>query len=172
MPLQTRIYVYDESFNPLSAQNTHVQMSLQVPGESKPRRIPFQYIANPPGASGQDYVVAVFDVAELNDKETPITVEFSGLPSYRHPTASFTPLFTSDMCRRYVVRVLPTKADTDAALRQRICPVDGDVLGSRGPAVKVLIGEYPLYLCSEDCIAAVRESPEKYLPPQMPAPGR
>lgn len=148
-------------------------MSLQVPGESKSRRIPFQYVANPPVASGQDYVVAVFDVAELNDKETPITVEFSDLPNHRHPTASFTPVFTIAMCRRYVVRVLPTKADTDAARRQRVCPVDGDVLGSRGPAVKVLIGEYPLYLCSEDCIAAVRETPEKYLPPQQPlAPAR
>ena len=32
-------------------------------------------------------------------------------------------------------------------LRQRVCPVSGDVLTSRGPVVKVLVGDYPLYLC-------------------------
>ena len=38
------------------------------------------------------------------------------------------------------------------------------VLGSRGPAVKLYIADFPLYVVAEDCIAAVRESPEKFLP--------
>jgi hypothetical protein len=164
MPLQMRIYAYDKLLKPESARDLHVQMSLQMPGDSKVRRIAFQYFAMPPAAAQQDYIVAVFDVSELKDKETPITIEFADLPDHHHPTASFTPVFTRDRIRPYVARILATKADTDAVMRQRVCPVSGDALGSRGPIVKLLIGEYPLYVCCEDCIAAVRESPEKFLP--------
>ena len=57
------------------------------------------------------------------------------------------------------------KADAAAVARQRVCPVSGDVLGSRGRVVKVLIGEYPLYLCDEECLPAVRQEPQKFLPP-------
>jgi hypothetical protein len=70
----------------------------------------------------------------------------------------------------FVVGLLPTEADRDAALRQRVCPVSGEALGSKGPGVKMLIGEFPLYLCREGCIDAVRQSPDKYLPqPHLPA---
>ncbi len=148
-------------------------MSLQFPEEKEIRRIPFRYIAVPPAVAGQDYVVAVLDVSQLKDKETPITFQFSDLPDRKHPTASFTPVFTQAAVRPYVAQVLPTKADMDAIVRQRICPVCGEVLGGRGPVVKLLIAEYPLYLCDADCIAAVRESPQRYLPPpQTPVPRR
>ena len=91
MPLQTRIYVYDKSFKPQSARDVHVQMSLLFPDERQSRRIPFSYVPVPPGPAGpaqQDYVVAVLDVSQLKDKETPITFQFSGLPDRKHPTAS------------------------------------------------------------------------------------
>ena len=94
MPLQTRIYLFDKKMKPLSARDTHVQMLLTLPSESNPRRIPFQYVAVPAVAGEQDYVVAVFDMRQLRDRETPITFEFSGLPDRRHPTASFTPVFS------------------------------------------------------------------------------
>jgi len=173
MPLQTRIYVYDKMLKPLGARDVRVQMSLQPPGESAVRQIPFQYVVLPPTMAEQDYVVAVWDAASLGSKETPITIEFSGLPDHRRPTTSFTPLFSSDKIRPYVAQVLPMKSEADRVLRQRTCPACGDVLGNKGPVVKVLIGDYPLYLCCENCIATVRESPERYLPrPQMPAGGR
>ena len=44
------------------------------------------------------------------------------------------------------------------------CPVSGRVLGIERQAIKLYIGDYPLYLAGEDCIAAVKQSPEKYLP--------
>ncbi len=173
MPLQTRIYVYDKSFKPQSARDVHVQMSLLFPDERQSRRIPFSYVPVPPVADQQDYVVAVLDVAQLKDKETPITFLFSGLPDRKHPTASFAPVFTQASVRPYVAQVLATKADTDAVMRQRVCPVCGEILGSKGPVVKLLIAEYPLFLCGEECIAAVRESPGRYLPPpQAPGPRR
>ena len=173
MPLQARIYVYDKSLQPLSARDVHAQMSMQLPGQSGLCRIPFQYVATPPAAAQQDYVVAVFDVSQLHDKETPITFELSSLSDRRHPTATFTPLWSRSKVRPYVARVLPRKADLDGVMRQRICPVCGEVLGSKGPVFKLLIGEYVLYVCGENCMAAVSETPEKYLPqPQMPVTGR
>ena len=173
MPLQARIYVYDKSLQPVSARDVHAQMSMQLPGQRDICRIPFQYIATPPAAAEQDYVVAVFDVSQLHDKETPITFELSSLSDRRHPPATFTPLWSRSKVRPYVARVLPRKADLDGVMRQRTCPVCGDVLGSKskGPVVKLLIGEYVLYVCGEDCMAAVSQTPEKYLP-QPPVTGR
>ena len=79
MPLQTRIYLFDKKYKPLSAGHMHAEMLLTPPSESNPRRIPFQYVAMPSVAGEQDYVVAVFDMRQLRDRETPITFEFSGL---------------------------------------------------------------------------------------------
>ena len=39
------------------------------------------------------------------------------------------------------------------------------MLGASGPIVKLYIADYPLYVSGEDCLAAVRETPGKYLPP-------
>jgi len=173
MPLQTRIYLYDTTLKPLSARDVHVQMSFELPTENIPRRIPFQYVSMPAQAAEQDYVVASLDLRQLTDKETPITFEFSGLADRRHPTASFTPVFSPPKMRPYVAQVLLMQADRSGITRQQICPVTGARLGDRGPVVKVYIGDYPLYLSGEDCIGAVKETPEKYLPqPMMPVTSR
>ncbi len=182
LPLQARIYRFDHDLKPLSARDVQVQMSLKVPSESGPRKIPFQYVGLPAGTAEQDYVVANVDFRQLTDKETPITIEFSGLPDRhkllgiwdRHEgTASFTPVFTPAKSRPYVARVLLTEADHDGVMRQTFCPVSGQMLGTKGPNVKLYIADYPLYLLGEDCIAAVTETPEKYLPhPATVVPGR
>jgi hypothetical protein len=140
-------------------------MTVQMPGENAPRQLSFQYVTMPRGVTEQDYVVAIFDIRPLQDKETSITFEFSGLADRHYPTASFTPNYTRFSIRPYVARVLPTAADRDGIARQRMCPVAGVPLGSKGPVVKLYIADYPLYLSGEDCIAAVRECPQKFLPP-------
>ena len=172
MPLQTRIYLYDDKMKPLTARDVHAQMSLELPLENTPRHVAFQYVASPPGSAEQDYVVAGFDLRVLQDKETPITLEFSGLPDRQHPTISFTPIFSRTRLRPYVARVLPTEADRAGVIRQRFCPVSGDLLGTKGPIVKVCIADFPLYLCNEGCIETVRQSPERFLPRPVAPPGR
>ncbi len=169
--VQARIYVYDKAMKPETARELRVQMSLQVPGEREIRRIPFQYAPLPPGAVEQDCVVANFDFGQLGDKEVPLTIAFFDVPARPQPTASFTPLFTKDAIRPYVAQAALTEADRDAVLRQRVCPVSGDVLGTKGRAVKVLIGEVPIYVCCKDCIRAVRQAPDQYLPRPPAAPG-
>ena len=80
--------------------------------------------------------------------------------------ASFSP-------RPYVAKVLLTKADRDGVMRQRICPVSGVPLGSRGPIAKLYIADFLLYVAGDDCIAAVKEAPQRFLPqPSLPSPGR
>jgi hypothetical protein len=158
---------------PLSARDVHVQMSVQLPTENAPRQVPFQYVALPTGVTEQDYVMAAFDIRPLEGTETSITLEFSGLRDRRFPTASFTPYYPKFAIRPCVAKVLLTDADNDAIARQQTCPVSGMVLGSRGPVVKLYIADFPLYVVSEDCIAAVKEAPEKFLPrPPASGPGR
>jgi hypothetical protein len=172
MPLQTRIYVYDQTLKPLSARDLHVQMSFIPPGERSACHLPFQGVALSPNMSDQDYVVVAWDARTLGSKETPVTIEFTGLPDRAHPTASFTPVFTSDNIRPYVAQVMLMRSEADRVYQQRICPACGGPLGGKGPVVKVLIGEYPLYLCSQDCMGAVQQTPQRFLPPQPPAGGR
>ncbi len=172
MPLQTRIYLFDSKMRPLTARDVHAQMTLQLPRENAPRQIAFQYAAMPPGATEQDYVAAQFDIRPLQDRDTSVTLEFTGLPDRRYPTASFAPYYPRFKIRPYVAKALLTEADHDAIARQRVCPVTGAPLGSRGPVVKLYIADYPLYVSGDDCIAAVKEAPQKFLPqPPSPNPG-
>jgi len=173
MPLQARIYLFDDKMKPLTARDVHAQMSLNPPQQNVPQKIPFQYVTKSVGMTEQDYVVAAFDFRQLPDQETPITLEFSGLPDShkflglwdRHDgTASFTPSFSPSKIRPYVARVLLTEADQEGCRRQQFCPVSGRMLGTEKQAIKLCVGDYPLYLAGEDCIAAVKAAREKYLP--------
>jgi hypothetical protein len=171
MPFQVRIYLFDDNMKPLMARNVHAQMTLNIPPQNAPQKISFQYLAMPKGMTEPDYLVAAFDFRQLPNAETPITLEFSGLPDAqkflglwdRHNgTASFTPSFRPSKIRPYVVRVMLTEADQEGFRQQHVCPVSGRVLGIEGQAIKLYVGDYPLYLAGEDCIAAVKQSPEKY----------
>ena len=173
MPLQVRIYLFDDKRKPLSARDVHAQMSLKLPSENTVRQVPFQYVGTPPGSAEQDFVVAVFDFRQLKDQETAVTFKFSGRADKHHPTMEFSPMVSSSKIRPYVARVLVTEADREGVMRQRVCPVSGQALGSQGPIVKLYIADYPLYVCDEDCLAAVREKPARYLPqPSAAVSGR
>ena len=163
MPLQMRIYGFDESLVPVDIKDVRVELTVQLPADNRPSHIVFQYVAA--GAGAQDYLVAAFDTKQLRDKDTPMTLELSNLPDRKQPKATFSPLFTSARIRSYVVQVRLMKVDEPAVLRQRVCPVCGELLGSRERPIKVLIGEYPLYLCGEECLAAVQQEPQRFLPP-------
>ncbi len=164
MPLQTRVYLFDRNWKPTSARAVRGEMVLQFPTDSAPRHLPLQYQAVPPGVPEQDYVVAVVDIRELPDKETPISFEFADPSGPNKPNLSFNPVFTPSKIRPYVAKVLLTESDIDGINHQRICPVTGALLGSKGPIVKLYIADYPLYVSGPDCIAAVREAPQRYLP--------
>ena len=170
MPLQTRIYLYDSKFKPVSAQDVQAQMTIQFPTEKTPRQVSFQFVPMPTGATEQDYVVASIDVQPLQDKDVNVTIQFSGLTHCNSSTASFTPHFANFKAREYVVQASLVESDRDGIMRQRVCPVSGVPLGSRGQAVKLYVAEFPIYVASPDCIAAVKAAPQKFMPTVGPAP--
>lgn len=170
MPFQTRIYLYDDKFKPVSAKDLHAAMTMQFPLEAAPRKVVFQYVPKPAGATEQDFLAAALDIRPLQDKEMSVTLDFSGISGSKNPTATFTPHYDHFAIRPYVVQAALLEADRDAVNRQRTCPVSGAPLGSRGPIVKVYVTDIPLYLSGEDCIAAVKESPRKFVPQAPPPP--
>jgi hypothetical protein len=160
---QARIYVYDKSLKPQTARNLHVQMSFLAPDEKERRQIPFEYIGTAQG-SDQDYVAASFNFTLFQKKSIPLKIEFSELPDHSQTSASFSPVFSTDKVRPYVAQVLLTEADRVGIAHQQACPVCGSQLGSKGLVHKALIAEYPLYVCSKECLTAVRQTPAKYAP--------
>ena len=146
MPLQTRIYFYDDKLKPLSARDVHARMTVQMPSENTPRQLPFQYVTMPPGVTEQDYVVAIFDIRPLQNKETSVTIEFSGLADRHYPTASFTPNYSHFAIRPYVAKVLATDADR-AALRGSGCvPWPGFRWGARDRSRRCISATIPCIL--------------------------
>jgi YHS domain-containing protein len=52
--------------------------------------------------------------------------------------------------------------DRAAAEKQRVCPVSGELLGSMGKPVKIVVQGRTVFLCCSGCEAAFRKDPEKY----------
>ena len=52
--------------------------------------------------------------------------------------------------------------DRALAEKQKVCPVGGDLLGSMGAPIKLIVEGRELFICCEGCEDAVRENPEKY----------
>ena len=108
--------------------------------------------------------MAAFDTKQLRDRETPMTLDLSNLADRKQPTASFSPVFTPQRIRPYVAPVMLRKVDEPAVLRHASAQSAAKRLGSHGRVVKILIGEYPLYLCGEECLPAVRQDPRVSAP--------
>lgn len=56
-----------------------------------------------------------------------------------------------------------SKADRTAALKQDVCPVTGERLGSMGAPPKVLVNGREVFLCCTGCEEELRNQPETYL---------
>lgn len=54
-------------------------------------------------------------------------------------------------------------ADKKAAEEQRLCPVQGEPLGSMGMPVKVMLNGTPVFLCCKACTAEAQKNPDKTL---------
>ncbi len=56
-----------------------------------------------------------------------------------------------------------SETDRDAALKQVICPVSGEKLGSMGAPPKVTVEGKEVFLCCSGCEKDLREEPAKHL---------
>ncbi len=56
-----------------------------------------------------------------------------------------------------------SEPDRSAALKQAVCPVSREALGSMGTPVKVTVGNRDVFLCCAGCEAQLRQDPDRYL---------
>jgi hypothetical protein len=54
-------------------------------------------------------------------------------------------------------------ADRDAALKQVICPVSGEKLGSMGAPPKLTVEGQEVFICCSGCEETLRAEPQKHL---------
>ena len=60
------------------------------------------------------------------------------------------------------VALLPP-SEQEAALRQRICPVTQEPLGSMGKPLRVSVAGRSVFVCCQGCVSALQRNPQKYL---------
>jgi len=53
--------------------------------------------------------------------------------------------------------------DRELALKQKICPVSDEPLGSMGPPFKVQVQDQSVFLCCAGCEADFRSDPDKFI---------
>jgi hypothetical protein len=53
--------------------------------------------------------------------------------------------------------------DRELALRQKVCPVSGEELGSMGPPIKVTVAGHDVFICCPGCKEPLEKEPAKYL---------
>ncbi len=56
-----------------------------------------------------------------------------------------------------------SEADRELALKQKVCPVTGDVLGQHGKPIKITVKDQVVFLCCPACEEAIKKEPDKYL---------
>ena len=62
-------------------------------------------------------------------------------------------------------------AEQGLALKQGICPVTREPLGSMGTPINVQVGDRAIYVCCQGCVSTLMEDPMKYLPKAEKSPG-
>jgi hypothetical protein len=63
---------------------------------------------------------------------------------------------------RAAMEKLPAE-DRAIAEQQGKCPVSGEVLGSMGTPIKVMVKDKPIFICCKSCEKAVHDKPDEML---------
>ena len=122
--------------------------------------VPSANFSNPPRPTGEN---------RLNDRFVP-------LGSFRQPSIPQLPDLRSrqqTFPRQEIASqpVIPNEmkgiaklslADQRAALKQRLCPVTRDLLGSMGKPHKVNVLGRTVFVCCQGCVDEIRENPREY----------
>jgi len=162
LPRETRVYLYGDGFQPVSARGASGQVLMQVRGNPQVYGNPLRYAAQPPGSSEHDYLVADVDVTQIRDGDMQVTFDLVGLPAAEERNVRFAQTFALTRAAAVVTVVPLTPADREGIARQRICPVM-EAGFDHGDPIKLMIGNQVLYVCCQDCVAAVKKDPQGYL---------
>ncbi len=169
---ETRVYLYGSEGRPLSARSVQGEVAMRVRGSDRTFRFPLKHVALPAGSTDQDYLPAVVDVSRIRDGDMAVGFELSNLPNRREAGATFNQTFALSKRPPQVRVATLTEADRAGVARQQVCAVSGGKLGSMGTPVKVLVGDKPVYLCSQGCLGKVQQNPEFYVKKVAAAPSQ
>ena len=56
-----------------------------------------------------------------------------------------------------------SKADHASAMKQHVCPVSGEMLGTMGKPIIVSVSNQDVWVCCNGCTETLKADPEKYL---------
>lgn len=56
-----------------------------------------------------------------------------------------------------------TEADRALAMKQHVCPVSGEMLGTMGKPIKVTVKDHDVWICCDGCTKQIQDDPDRYL---------
>lgn len=107
-------------------------------------------------------------------KGLPVTVLLSGFLNGCTPSApSALPPVKTDSSNTAVTKEMTTEmqeglselneSDRVLALKQKLCPVSGEPLGSMGAPLQVQVKNQSVWICCDGCEGRLKKDPDKYL---------
>ncbi len=165
-PKETRVYLYSATGEPLAVRGVQGDVAMKIRGIQKIYRYTFREASD---ASDQSFLLVQVDASRLRDGDMEATFQLAGLPFQDESKAHFVQTFALAQPAAVapstleVRQVAKTHEDLALIARQKICPVTGESLESMGGAIKLMVGDQPLFVCCEGCVDQVKDDPTTYL---------
>jgi len=164
-----KVYPRSHEDQPVDASRLTGTATFYHPSSPKPW---FERKLAPTAASPGRAPASIGSAIDLSKvPATGVKVEFKveGLPEPAEPTASFTVPLASAPSGEIVV-TKATKADEQAILALKNCPVSKEDLGSMGGPLKVTRGGKSTFICCKGCLKQLQANPDKFFGAQASAP--
>jgi hypothetical protein len=162
-PKEIRVYAYTHVPDPIAMNNVKGEIIFKEKKTAKTSKVSLKHVKPSAGSSVEEYLTADVDLSKVKDGARTVSIQLDDLPQPEHVKAAFTQTFALTKVKPKVTVAETGEADKAGIAKQKTCPVTGENLGSMGSPIKVLVGDKPLYLCCQGCVAKVKNDPEAYL---------
>ena len=143
-----KIYLYSRSGQPIDPAAARGVATLRIQGSAKRYRYDLF-----PGGDGSLSVPV--DLSKLSGRQVTVDYHLVGINAAKKSVVAYRDVAT--------VPADPAAQRAVAIARQKVCPVSGKPLGSRGKAVPVDAGGQRVYVCCAGCVGKVEADPAKYV---------
>jgi YHS domain-containing protein len=157
-----RVYFYDSSGQPIDATQGRGMATASVEGNNKR----YRYSLLP----ADDHSLSTeMDLSHMSGKRVKVDFHTVGIPGsqqrlvFQENITVASPAISGQTKKLVVQQVPATLEDTKAIVKQAVCPVMDEPLGSMGHPIKMLVDGKPIFLCCKGCIKRVQADPAKYL---------
>jgi hypothetical protein len=162
-PKEIRVYAYTHVPDPIAMNNVKGEITFKVKKTAKTSKVSLKHVKPPAGSSVEEYLAADVDLSKVKDGEKTFSIQLDDLPQHDQVKVTFTQTVALTKVKPKVTVAQTGEADKAGIAKQKTCPVTGEKLGSMGSPIKVLVGDKPLYLCCQGCVAKVKNDQETYL---------